>query len=125
MTLFTVEIVAAPAADEAAMDQLRRYLDLVPGTVLIEDPEQPRIYFPVECEGPLAAARFVDGLAKITELTIESGNIYETPEADFESFDDDGDEAEVTPVVEAVREWMAKVPEPESRLNEAGDLVPC
>ena len=85
MSLFTVEVVTAAAPTETAMEQLRRFLDLVPGTVLIEDPVEPHLMFPIEAATSFEAVRFVDGLAKIADLTIASGRVYETPYEEFGS----------------------------------------
>ena len=123
MSLFTVEVVTAAAPTETAMEQLRRFLDLVPGTVLIEDPVEPHLMFPIEAATPFEAVRFVDGLAKIADLTIGSGRVYETPYEEFGITDKDGDDT--TEVVTAVREWMGGIREPESRLDEGGRLVAC
>lgn len=43
---FTVEVTATPAQDEEAMGRLRAYLDVFPAdSILIEDPEEPRLVF--------------------------------------------------------------------------------
>jgi len=118
MTAFTVEVTTAPVLN-GDWELLRSVLDLVPGTLLIEDAEEPVLIFPVEAHDPMQAALFVDGVTKLTKITLISGRVAETPPADFahDLFEDEVHE-EGSPVVFAVREWMEGVPEITGRVED-------
>ncbi len=90
---YTVEIVVAPVADDD-WPRLRDVLDVVPGTLLIEDPEAPMLISPVEADSPWQAASFIDGIRSVTKMKLVSGCVYPAPEPDFDL--DNADEAEVS-----------------------------
>lgn len=87
---FTVEVVLAPVADDDGWTKLRDMLDLLPGTLLIEDAGEPMLIFPVEAESAGRAGSFIDGVASIAELQMVSGCVRPTPPVDFER---DGEES--------------------------------
>ncbi len=54
------------------------------GTFLLEDPEEPTLVFPVDANSAMAAVRFVEGVAKLGELDVVRGCVYEAPVGEFE-----------------------------------------
>lgn len=70
---------------------LRRVTDIVPGTILIEDAEEPVLILPVDAESGSRAAVFVEGVASIVGLTIIHGHIGDAPDDDFDPVDHEGD----------------------------------
>jgi len=84
MPLFSVEVTLERAKTEDDWAALRRMTDTVPGTLLLEDPEEPVLIFPVESNHPQDAAVFVQGVASIAGLNIISGVLSELPD-DHES----------------------------------------
>lgn len=118
--MFTVEITTTAPKDGWAIH--RRVLDTVPGTLLIEDVEEPMLILPVEADDPMSAARFVDGVCKLMDLTPMSGSIYEAPAADFDAPEDD-ESAPETPVISAVRGWMEQTPQIHGHVTEDGHVL--
>lgn len=86
---YTVEVTTITVVD-GRWENLRSAIDAVPGTMLLEDAEEPVLFIPVDAETPMRAAQFVEGLAKLLEITICFGSIYPTPPLDFD-LDDDGE----------------------------------
>lgn len=123
---YTVEVSTSPISDDAGWEKLRNVLDVVPGSMLIEDRDEPTLIVPVVATEPMKAALFVDGLAKLLDLELKAGQIYPTPEDDFD-FDDDAEsvESSTTPVVEALTSFVAESPEFEGKLTNDGRLVNC
>lgn len=114
MTSYTVEVRTAPVADWALHYQA---IDAVPGTILLEDPEDPTLMIPVDAESPLKAAQFVQGLATLIGLTIRGATIYPTPDEDFETEDDEEPTPPTTtPTVQRLDEWVK---------NSERDLCPA
>lgn len=72
MKLWAVEATLSPVPCKD-WSVLRRMTDVVPGTLLIEDPAMPVLIFPVEAETSQSAAVFIEGVASIAGLTILSG----------------------------------------------------
>lgn len=123
---FTVEVTTRPVIDSDWSVQ-RNVLDAVPGTVLVEDPEAPVLFIPVEANEPMRAAKFVEGLAILTGLKIESGKIYPTendPDLD-DLFDCDDDDVEVerTEVVRALDDYAAQTPQLAGYVSSDGRLI--
>ena len=89
-------------------------LDIVPGTILLEDPREPVLIIPVEAAGPMEAARFVQGIAILADVQITAGSINPAPEADFDEPEDEIETASTaqpqSEVVEYVRDWMDSGP---------------
>ena len=79
---YTVEETTAPVTG-GEWDGLRHVLDLVPGAMLIEDPEEPLLIVPVEADEPAKALLFVDGLAKLLGIELRTGRFCPTPQDDF------------------------------------------
>jgi hypothetical protein len=121
MTDFTVEATVAAVTD-GDWARLRSVIDLVPGTLLIEDPEEPMLVFPVEADSPMKAVLFVDGIAKLVGLEVVSGSVGPTPDADFDMDEDDEPREEGTPAVLAVRDWVESVPRFEGRVTHEGTV---
>lgn len=105
MTEFTVEATTRAVTD-GDWSRLRSVIDLVPGTLLIEDAEEPMLVFPVQAESQGRAFLFVDGILKLVGLEPVSGRIGEA-EIDV---DDDADDSHGTDAVRAVNEWIDSVP---------------
>jgi hypothetical protein len=108
MPLFTVEVTLTPVTDDD-WSLLRSVTDAVPGTILLEDPEAPRLMIPVEAESPLKAATFVDGVSQVIGFEVLNGTIFE-PDDDFDVPDDGEDESPATTVAVAVQEWFDHIP---------------
>lgn len=72
MRLYSVEATVAATDD---LDSLRRFTDIVPGTVLIEDPAAPTLVFPVEARSVREAVSFVTGVAHVGGLELVSGAV--------------------------------------------------
>lgn len=121
---FTVELTTSPIRVSHDWDVLRNVIDVVPGTVLLEDADAPVLVIPVEAEDPMKAALFCDGLSKLVGFTILSGAIQPTLKIDFDVDQDDDTDGASTPVVDALSSWVDSVPEINARLNEHGTLVP-
>lgn len=111
MTWFTVEVTLTPVTVDEDWDRLRRVLDIVPGTILLEDADQPVLVFAVEAAEPLRALMFVDGLSKLVPFKVVSGTAYQTPEIDFMVSESDSDAQETTtPVVQRMHDWVDSLP---------------
>ncbi|CAN5171214.1 hypothetical protein BH11ACT4_BH11ACT4_09490 [soil metagenome] len=119
MTNFTVDVITAPVAD-GDWSLLRSVLDTVPGSILLEDPVEPRLLVAVDAETPLKAATFVDGVSQVIGFRIESGSIYETPEVDFE-LDTDGPSSEpsLNTAALTIRTWFNEIPPAPNRGRHA------
>lgn len=116
--MYRVEATLAAVADEAGWMKLRSVLDTVPGTILVEDPDQPVLIFPVEAESPFRAVTFVDGLSKVVGFTIVSGTVDPALELDTDLFDDDevdSDDTAETPMTRGLQRWIDGIPAVPSR----------
>lgn len=121
---FTVEATMSPVQD-GDWDPLYHVLDVVPGTLLLENPEHPVLIIPVDAEEPMKAGLFVDGLAKLLDLTIVSGQIYPAPDDEFD-FEDEDDAEMAEPNTEVVRAldcYVAEAPDFAGRMTPDGHLV--
>lgn len=105
MQSYTVEVTTEPVVDDR-WEPLRQAIDAVPGTVLLEDPDEPILMVPVDALTPLRAAQFVDGLAKLLDIHIRTGSIYPTPDLDADLDEDSESEDRVTLVVQQLDAWM-------------------
>jgi hypothetical protein len=94
VTIYSVEVTLPPVKD-GDWSGLRRMTDVVPGTILLEDPEQPALIFPVEADDPRSAAIFVEGVASIASLNIVAGCVAELEDADFDE-PEDGSESSLS-----------------------------
>lgn len=83
MRNYTVEVTTEPVVD-GRWESLRRAIDVVPGTVLLEDPDEPILMVPVAARTPVAAAQFVDGLAKLLGIRTRAWSIYPTLDLDID-----------------------------------------
>jgi hypothetical protein len=102
MTTFTVEAVTKPVGDEAGWSQLRRVTDMVPGTLLIEDADEPTLVLPVTASSPGRAALFVEGVLNVVGVEFISGTI--------ERVEDDGPPPHLPPEAEREHEWVESIP---------------
>lgn len=102
MTLFTVEAVTKPVHDEAGWLPLRRITDLVPGTVLIEDGDEPMLVLPVVSSSATRAALFVEGILKLVGVEFVSGSMRP-------SDDDDDSPPVLSPEAEREHRWAEHV----------------
>ena len=82
MMTFTVEAVTKPVHDESGWFPLRRVTDLVPGTLLIEDPDEPMLVLPVNASSPSRAALFVEGVLQVVGVEFVSGTIRRVADDD-------------------------------------------
>lgn len=124
MNRYTVEVTTEPVVDHG-WAVLRRIVDLVPGTLLIEDAEAPVLVVPVDSESPMRAALFVDGITKLTQLVVVSGKVYPAPDANFDLDEEPTGHTEVTssPVVDAVHHWIAGISGISGHVTTDGRLV--
>jgi hypothetical protein len=107
MNHFTVA-VTLPAVNEGDWTRIYGYLDLVPGTVLVEDPEEPQLLIPVEASDALNAVNFVRGISLVSGMTIVAGEVYAAPEEESHLFPESGsgsNASEASPAMKAVRKW--------------------
>ena len=74
----------APVTADAEWAALRDMTDLVPGTILIEDPEEPVLVFPVVADSIGMAAMFVQGVVSVAKLKIVWGRAFCTQAPDVE-----------------------------------------
>ncbi|MFC5140315.1 hypothetical protein ACFPK1_18895 [Actinomycetospora rhizophila] len=109
------------AVSDGDWSRLRSVTDLVPGTFLIEDPDEPVLVFPVQADSPGKAFLFVDGILKLVDLEPVSGNITPTPAVDVETDEDDGDDPQ-TSAERAVNEWIEQVPTFGGHVTEDGTV---
>jgi hypothetical protein len=99
MNHYTVA-VTLPAVNEGDWARIYGYLDLVPGTVLVEDP--------VEASDALNAVNFVRGISLVSGMTIVAGEVYAAPEEESHLFPESGsgsNASEASPAMKAVRKW--------------------
>jgi len=80
VTQYTVEVYGNPV-DDSDFSAWYRALDVVPGTYLIEDPEEPSLVFPVEAATLSEAALLVNGVMAELGLPIRWGRAYITEPA--------------------------------------------
>jgi len=106
---YTVEVTLTPVADDA-WAVYRNVTDIVPGTILIEDPEFPVLILPVEAADPQQAAIFVQGIASIAGVQIVSGQVSDAPERDFDSpVEDDSAQLAGSLAKDFVPGWLLSV----------------
>ena len=116
MTEFTVE-ATTQAVTDGDWSRLRSIIDLVPGTLLIEDAEEPTLIFPVQADSQAKAFLFVDGILKLVGLQPLTGSISE---ADVDVEDDD--EANGTDAIRAVNEWIDRMPSFDAHVTHEGHV---
>jgi hypothetical protein len=81
MTAYNVEAITAPVRD-GDFDKLRDAIDVIPGTILVEDPDEPTLILPVDADNPRSAHRLVDGLLKLAGVEPLKGRITKSDDAD-------------------------------------------
>jgi hypothetical protein len=101
MLPFTVEAVAKPVYTEEGWHPLRRVTDLVPGSFLIEDSQEPTLVMPVNSSAPARAALFVEGVFSLVGLQLVSAAVRPAE-------DDDGPLV-LSPEAERQHEWAESV----------------
>ncbi len=72
---YTVEVVLKPVVNDD-WSALRRATDQIPGTLLLEDPEEPMLVVPIEAETQSTAAIFVHGVMSVLNLEVVWGRAY-------------------------------------------------
>ena len=107
---FTVEATTIPVTDDN-WTTFYEVLSDIPGSMLIEDPEQPTLVIPTDCDAPDRAFAFVSGLATVTGLTLVEAKAYETPEDDADLPENDVNDAPTPDSIVRVREWIAAIPQ--------------
>jgi hypothetical protein len=120
MTL-TVEATTIPVSN-GDWTMFYEVLSDIPGSMLIEDPEQPTLVIPTDCDAPDRAFAFVSGLATVTGLTLVEAKAYETPEDDSDLPENDADAAPMPDSVARVRDWVASIPQNNDSSRMA---IPC
>lgn len=70
---------------------LREVLDVVHGSLLIEDPDAPVLMMPVTAKSASAAQNFVEGILGLKGIAIVKGRIDRAPADDYELGDADGE----------------------------------
>lgn len=85
---FTVEIVLPPVVD-GDWARLHALVDVAPGTILIEDPDEPVLIFPVDEDSPQQAASFIEGVSNAACFSFVRGTVYEAPAVDFDLSEED------------------------------------
>lgn len=88
MKAYNVEAVMAPIADDN-WDELRELIDVIPGTLLVEDPDAPLIIFPVDARDDYAAFSLVDGFLRLRGVLPERGRVCLIDEDDQDDAHDD------------------------------------
>lgn len=87
MNAYNVEAVMPPIADDN-WDDLRELIDVVPGTLLIEDPDEPLLVFPVDADDEAGAFGLIDGFLRLRGSLPVRGRICLIENGDDD--DDDG-----------------------------------
>lgn len=79
MTTFTVEATSKPVHEVNGWLPLRRVTDLVPGTFLLEDADEPMLVMPVVASSPASAILFADEVLRLVgaELVTAAARIAE------------------------------------------------
>jgi hypothetical protein len=103
MMPFTVEAVAKPVYNEDGWLPLRRVTDLIPGSFLIEDAEEPTLVMPVDASAPTRAWLFVEGIFKLVGIELVSAAIRPAE-------DDDDGPVVLSPEAEIQHKWAESVP---------------
>jgi hypothetical protein len=82
MTTFTVEATSKPVHEVNGWFPLRRVTDLVPGTLLLEDADEPMFVMPVVASSPARAILFVDGVLKLVGVELVSAALRAVEDED-------------------------------------------
>ncbi len=88
MKAYNVEAFMAPVSTDEEWDGLRDLIDVIPGTILIEDPDEPLIIFPVDARDEYAAFSLVDGFLRLRGAEPERGRICLVDDHDDDHDDD-------------------------------------
>lgn len=83
MASYNVEAITGPVTD-GDFDKLRDAIDVIPGTILVEDPNEPMLICPVDADNPRNAHRLVDGFLKLADVAPIKGRITQSDDADDE-----------------------------------------
>ncbi|OBF79873.1 hypothetical protein A5791_10335 [Mycobacterium sp. 852002-51163_SCH5372311] len=75
MNAYNVEAILGPVADEGSWDEIRDLIDVIPGTILVEDPDAPLLIFPVDARDDYAAFSLVDGFLRLRGVEPLKGRI--------------------------------------------------
>ena len=75
MNAYNVEAILRPIADDESWDEVRDLIDVIPGTLLVEDPDGPLLIFPVDARDDYAAFSLVDGFLRLRGVEPLKGRI--------------------------------------------------
>lgn len=75
MKAYNVEALLPPIASDNDWDEIRDLIDVIPGTLLVEDPEAPMFIFPVDARDDYAAFSLVDGFLRLRGVEPVRGRI--------------------------------------------------
>lgn len=121
MTEFTVEAVLAPVGEEG-WSNLRSVLDIIPGALLLEYPDEPTLVLPVEAEDPMTAAKFLHGLAIVKGLKLRAQSISPAPTAEDLGIAEEAPAAK-TPAEIALEEYSRTCDASTRRLTQDARLI--
>ena len=122
MTEFTVEAVLAPVTD-GDWTRLRSVLDIVPGSLLFEDAEEPMLILPVDAESSMMASKFLEGLAIITGLRVMEHKVAPAPSAEELGLEEDDEPIYKTPAEVALDRYAQSIDPCATPLTEARRLI--
>ncbi len=118
---YTVEVITVPVLNDD-WSLIYRALDDIPGAVLLADPAEPTLMFPVSAESAFKAVQLIDGLATLIGLNIKCGKVYPSPALDADlDFDPDADRTAANSIVEGLTDWVDQTPPPPQHLKELVD----
>ncbi len=118
---YTVEVVTVPVVNDD-WSLIYRALDDIPGAVLLADPTEPTLMFPVSAESAFKAVQLIDGLATLIGLQIKCGKVYPSPVLDADlAFDPDGERTAANSIVEGLTHWVDQTPPPPKHLQQLVD----
>ncbi|BAN32010.1 hypothetical protein MAHJHV53_44100 [Mycobacterium avium subsp. hominissuis] len=89
MNAYNVEAILRPIADDNRWDEIRDLIDIIPGTILIEDPDGPLLIFPVDAPDDYAAFCLVNGVLQLRGVKPLKGRICLIENVDDEDDEDD------------------------------------
>ena len=101
MRNYTLEVVTSPVI-ENDFSVLARVLDDIPGSALLEDPDEPTLILDVDADSRNKAQMFVLGMAQV--LGFEIRDIHITDEHTSAS-------AARIPALEVVDDWVQSAPD--------------
>ena len=83
-----MEAILSPIADDEGWEEARDLIDVIPGTILVEDPDEPLLIFPVDARDDYAAFSLVDGFLRLRGVEPLKGRICLIENGDADDEDD-------------------------------------